>query len=538
MRGNARRTTRAAAYVASAGLAISGTLLAVTPAQSAPPPATPAAEAATWLDGQLTGGLMHNPNFGGFDDYGLSVDTGFALTDIGGHSTAVSDIKDALADHVDDYVTPFGGPHSYTGSLAKLAAFVGYPADTSFGSQNLVTQLEARVASAAPIAGRLQDTGYTAGSQFDDDAANVLGQAYAAAALSAAHSSKADAVTDFLLKQQCSSGYFRLNFTSSKTATNQSCTNGTDPADPDATAIAVLFLASQSSTTNVGTAITKAKSWLVDQQRCDGSFGGGPTTTGSNANSTGVIAWALGDSPASRQAATWLRAHQATSADSGNSLASQTGAIAYDDAALAAGRTNGITTGVEDQWRRATSQAAIGIKAYSASPTPAISLTGPASYLKARSNVALQATGADVGTVLCVTGPGASTRGIAAANGLKSTVTLPAGTATRVYTLTDPFGHKDTQALKVLGAKKLTVAKSRAKVKRGRVVLATLKGLAPGETARIYYKGALVRQGVAGAKGNFLARFDVGRAKGKKWLTGYGQFSDIRSGATRIKVVR
>jgi hypothetical protein len=537
MRGNTR-TSRIAAYAASAALAVSGTVLAVTPADAITYDPGPANQAANWLAGELDGGLMHNNNFGGFDDYGLTLDAGVALAQVGGHAPDVQDIKDAMAGHVNDYVTPPSGTQSYTGGLAKLAVFVGYPAATSFGGQNLVIQLQARVASAAPIAGRIQDTGYTAGSQFNDDTSNTLGQSYAARALTAAGSTRAASATSFLLKQQCSSGYFRLNFTKSKTTSNQSCVNGTDPADPDATALAVLQLAPLSGQAPVAAAIAKAKSWLRAQQRCDGSFGGGPTTTGSNANSTGIIAWALGDTPASRQAAGWLRAHQATAADSGNSLATQTGAVAYDNAALATGRTSGITDTNSDQWRRATSQAAPGIRWYSTDATPALNLTGPAGYVRQATLQTLRTTGAGAGTVLCVTGPLASTRGIAGTTGLSSVVKVPGGTATRVYTVKDVFGHSDTRAVKVLGQKRLPVTTSQFRVKRNRYVTAMISGLAPAEWSRIFYKGRFVRSGKATSTGRFLATFKVGRAKGRKGIVGYGQFTGIRRGTAVVKVVR
>jgi hypothetical protein len=121
---------------------------------------------------------------------------------------------------------------------------------------------------------------------------------------------------------------------------------------------------------------------------------------------------------------------------------------------------------------------------------------------------------------------------------LSSTIVLPAGTATRTYVATDPYGHADTQALKVLGKKTLTVTKSQYRVKRGRYVTATVSGLAPTEWARIYYKGRPIRSGFASATGAFTATFKVGRAKGKKSIVGYGMFTDIRRGATTIKVVR
>ena len=80
----------------------------------------------------------------------------------------------------------------------------------AFGGVDLVSQLEGRVATAAPITGRIQDA-YDPSSEFGGDFANVIGQAYAAQALSSAVSSpRASSVVAFLLQQQCDDGYFRL----------------------------------------------------------------------------------------------------------------------------------------------------------------------------------------------------------------------------------------------------------------------------------------------------------------------------------------
>jgi hypothetical protein len=300
----------------------------------------------------------------------------------------------------------------------------------------------------------------------------------------------------------------------------------------------MLALASQSADADVAAALAKAKSWLVLQQRCDGSFGGGMSTEGSNANSTGLVAWALGDTPASRQAATWLRAHQATAADAGNDLATETGAIAYDDAGLAAGRKDGITDEASDQWRRATAQAAPGIAWFSSDPTPAINLTAPTGYFKQGTRVALRTTGAAAGTVLCVSRTGTPVRGIASASGLSSTVTLPSGTGTRTYTVKDAFGHTDHAFVRVLGAKTLTVTRTPGIVKRRAQVTVAARGLAAGEAAKIYYGSTLVKSGAASASGNLVARFSSGSSLGTKSIRAYGRFTDIRKGATTVKVVR
>ncbi|MCW2761376.1 MAG: hypothetical protein JWR85_1577, partial [Marmoricola sp.] len=134
--------------------------------------------------------------------------------------------------------------------------------------------------------------------------------------------------------------------------------------------------------------------------------------------------------------------------------------------------------------------------------------------------------------------PLASTRGVAGASGLNSVVKVPGGTRTRVYTVTDPFGHTDAVALKVLGGKTLAVTKSKNRVKRSRFMTAMISGLAPNEWARLFYKGKLVRSGHATTTGKFVATFKVGRARGKKRIVGYGQFTDLRQGASTVKVVR
>ena len=95
---------------------------------------------------------------------------------------------------------------TYAGPVAKaavLAQATGAGGAASFGGVDLISRLESRVAGAAPVAGRISDA-----TTFDDYA-NTLGQAFAARALMSAGSTKASTVTSFLLKQQCSDGYFR-----------------------------------------------------------------------------------------------------------------------------------------------------------------------------------------------------------------------------------------------------------------------------------------------------------------------------------------
>lgn len=540
MRARTLRIPRISAFIAAGALALSGitsgTILAIAPAADAVSDPLPANQAAGWLKDQLTNGIVHNDQYD-FDDIGLSADFAYALAAVGGQDASVNGIVDAIEPRAHDewYTSTYNGvTTTYGGSIAKLMALVqqtgGNP--RSFGGHDLLTLVENHTETTpARRVGRLVNEN----DSFGD--ANVIGQAYAAHALDTAGSAKAAGVTAFLLKQQCSSGYFRLNF-SPKSATNQSCVKTVDEPDTDVTAIAIRQLASQSGDPSVAAAVASAKRWLRTQQRCDGSFGGGTSTEGSNANSTGLVAWALGSSAAARQAGVWLRNGQVTGADSGNALAGEVGAISYDRATLAEGRSDGITSSSQDRWRRATAQATLGIRLYSSDPTPALDLSGPTGYVAAGGSSTFTTTGAAAGTVLCLTGANASTRNIATADPSSVTVTLPAGTADRTYRVRDPYGHVASTMVHVLGQKTLTIRKSRYRVRRGHTVYATIAGLAAGEAARIDYRGSVIRRGTATSAGEFTARFRVGRSLGRKRIVGYGQFPRLRRGQAVIRVVR
>jgi hypothetical protein len=87
---------------------------------SAPAQAAPEDQSARWLTGELTNGLIHNDQYG-FDDYGLTADTAFALSAIGGAGDTLRVIRKALAKRVDSWTTgvDFGSPDVYAGSTAK-----------------------------------------------------------------------------------------------------------------------------------------------------------------------------------------------------------------------------------------------------------------------------------------------------------------------------------------------------------------------------------------------------------------------------------
>ena len=196
------------------------------------------------------------------------------------------------------------------------------PARTTIGGINLQSRLEALTAGSAPIAGRIGDVSTKDGVPDGQDYANTLGQAFAAYALTKAGSSEAADAVSFLLKQQCPNGGFRLAFTANQGAADQSCTDNTT-AETDVTAIALQQLKPIPATAPITAAKTAARTWLIDAQKVDGSWGGGTSTEASNANSTGLAASALGDTPQSEEAAQWLRDRQATDYDLCDRLAEQ-----------------------------------------------------------------------------------------------------------------------------------------------------------------------------------------------------------------------
>jgi hypothetical protein len=443
----------------------------VAPAAAADDP-TPARQGASWLAGQLTNGVLHNSQFN-FDDYGLTADAGIELAVLGGHPAAVSAIGRALAKNVDGYVSyPAGsGTHVSAGSLAKLVvlAQVAGGDPRGFGGNNLVDRLSARVSTTAPTAGRIQDQlapgdadPFTDGDQADTDFANVYGQALAARGLGNAGAPTAASVTSFLLRQQCPAGWFRINLTADPSAPQQGCDAKTDKPDNDATSYAAIQLSAlRSRTAAVNTAIAKARTWLRSQQRANGAWGGGSGTSAPNANSTGLAAWALGASTASRKAAVWLRRHQVRDAGTCRTpLTRDKGAVGYDDQGFAAGRAHGIDTASRDQWRRTTVQALVALR-WAPAASGNLRVT-KATRVKGRHAVRLQVRGVAPWSALCATRGTTHAAVYAGADGSgRPVVTLAKGRRTGIVKLVDSDGRSVRVTVKLVGAHKVTVHRKR-----------------------------------------------------------------------------
>ena len=317
----------------------------------------PASQAARFLNKQLDGSLVHNDEFD-FDDYGLSIDVGFALNEMDQQKNARKVAK-AVAAHINSYTTGADAMSSdiYAGATAKAAAFTlatGGDA-TDVGGVNLLKRLSKRVAKSGPIRGRIEDKGAT-------DNANVVGQSFAVQALLLGSPSKQGLeALGFLLAQQCKAGYFRLDFTPDKTAKNQTCDGGkkktTSAPDTDTTALVVLSLLELPTPRGkvVIRAINKATAWLAKTQAQDGSWGGGTATVPANGNST---AWPREPSARSaRAAAASQAADYLLRKLSVYGVSGENGAIAYDKAALKTAK-DGISVEERDQFIRTSAQAA------------------------------------------------------------------------------------------------------------------------------------------------------------------------------------
>lgn len=350
------RTLKRVAATAAASTLCAITLLPVTAEAVVSPSAT---DAGRWLAGELTDGLIHNNQYA-FDDYGLTLDVLMALQEADTQGSKQDAIVSAMRRNIKSYVynfpstAPSDGVWAGSASKALIAVQAAEKNDEDFGGVNLVSVVESAVVASGSDKGRIKDKDIAG---FPDptipaDYSNLLYQSYGLQGLAQARSAKVGEVRDFLLKQQCTGGYFRLYYDECK-------------PDIDATAIAIRAMAAAKADGVSGLAgpLTEATGWLVRQQKSDGSFGGGESTKDSNSNSTGLGASALalrGKGSAAQRAAAWIYDFQVASS-SGSKLQGERGAVALNREGLDAGKADGITDSTEDQWRRATSQAIYGL---------------------------------------------------------------------------------------------------------------------------------------------------------------------------------
>ncbi len=419
----------------------------VSPAHAAP---TPDEElSAGWLADQVpASGIVDNRYGAGeddvYDDHGLSADILVALSTLDAEPQARTALADGLTASVEAYTTgaAFGDrPDSrYAGSVGKLAVALQLAGRDvrDVQGQDLIAILEDVIPTEGANAGRAIDR-----SDFGDYA-NAIKQSWVVRALAVAGADLVDETTDYLTRQQCADGSVIEQIT------DAGCTAGSGQVDATAFALQAFAVARDHGVGGLQDEIDAATRYLLASQAADGSFLGEGTA---NTNTTGLAAHALQASGGDRalagaaRAAGWVYDKQVTPRQAGGTpLADEVGAIAYDQAALDTGRSQGIAPVLRDQWRRATAQAVLALPAADVQvDAPRFGATG--------STVAVDIARLDAGESFTVEAGDVDRVGTADAAGTATIdVTLPdeEGTITLRVQGTDS-GRTGTTVLDVLG---------------------------------------------------------------------------------------
>lgn len=537
---------RAATLVAAPALAVAALAATPGPAQAAEHDPKPVVAGTAWLTDQLTDHLVQGAyewegEVTEYTDYGLTADIALALDQVGGQDAEISAISEALAAVVGPWHTGFSSIDAGAVAKSLLVAQAAGADGTEFGGVDLVARLEGQVLG--------DDAGVNEGrvvndySGYGSDFKSAITQALSVQALDALETPSAQVgpATEFLLQQQCADGSFRQTLSDLEDAAQSCDADDASTPDTDATAIAVTALQSQLDDTDVANAVADAVTWLEGQQLLDGSFGGGTATEAPNTNSTGLAASALaaaGETAAAEKAAGWIRAHQLTNLGACAPYGTaDTGAVAYNAAGRAAAAADDIEILTADPYRRASAQAVPALQwapagLYASEP---VSQSG---FVKAGSKRTLHADDVAPGEAVCFAGGGTQTLAQADATGhAQVTVTLPKGTANRVYSVTTGEGLLGRITVRVLDAKKLTLTPAKKQVAKGAKVKVTITGLATGEKVKVNVKGAKVDAGKASAKGVFRATFRATGKPGKRTVKAVGELG-TRTGTTTVKVTR
>lgn len=355
------RTARSRRTALVPAVAFAAAALAIAPSISASAASSPRAHlAADWQVSQLDPDGTIPSDFPGFVDWGLTIDTALMLSAEGNDPDELALVGSAIEDHYyTDYATFEGTIAANAMSKALVAADVMHANVRDYGGHNLRSIVVNRIAG--PAAGREQGRIRDKTTQdLPTDFSNTLGQSYGVIGLARTGPLPTSTV-DYLLRQRCSEGFFRIN-----PVKNHTCDQGDadqSPPDVDATALAIqaLLVARQHGVTLPKGTISGTVAWLQSVQKPNGAFGGGASTPGRNTNSTGLAAQALaaaGRDTSAGLAKEAVRDLQITKARAGNGPAkTDVGTIAYNRAAFNDALADGLTESTRGQFRRATPQA-------------------------------------------------------------------------------------------------------------------------------------------------------------------------------------
>jgi hypothetical protein len=306
-------------------------------------------DAAHWQGTQLKHGRIPS-SFPGFTDWGLTIDTAFALAADGTRPKRLAATATAIErNYFAEYATFEDTISANAMSKTLVVARVLREPVRDFGNHNVRRLVLNRIVDGPGFeAGRIKDKG-------DSDFSNTFGQAFGVMGLARTGGVPQPAVR-YLLKQRCSDGFFR-----SFPVVGETCDESDSPSDVDATALAIqALLTARAHGAHVPKGmIGHSATWLVSVQKDNGSFGG--AAGDSNTNSTGLAGQALqatGRVEARKKAAAFVARMQITARRAGNGPAKKDiGAIALNRAALHDALRDGVTSTTRDQFRRSTPQA-------------------------------------------------------------------------------------------------------------------------------------------------------------------------------------
>ncbi|GAB3585496.1 prenyltransferase/squalene oxidase repeat-containing protein [Calidifontibacter terrae] len=319
-----------------AGLAGTASVLALliaTPAQAASSTSSSASAAAGYLGSSLAAsGHRFVTTYAGqsYDDLGLTIDGVLALAATKSAQSELAASASYVTANAASYVGTAG--ETYAGSLAKYIVMLEATGKNprSQGGVDLIAKLQ----------GLQGADGHFKDASAYGDYSNTISQSWALIALKRAGVTPSAAAVSFLKAQQCSNGGFRLDLGKSPCV-----------ADTDVTSFAVQGLSAS------GADVTSAVNYLASKQGADGGVGGGVSTPGENANSSGLAAAAFtlaGRSSNAAKAASYVQTLQYP-CTAGKALR---GAVAYDAAAFRTGLASGTATGQES---RTTTQAVLAL---------------------------------------------------------------------------------------------------------------------------------------------------------------------------------
>lgn len=559
----------------------------------------PAAKAnSAWLADQLEDdGTLQNPLGGSLPDHGLMIDTIIAMAASGDQPLAEPIVRYLdEGRHASDYFTwdglvpGMGFEDIITGgATAKVlvAALASKRNPRSFGGSDMVRETLGTIVKTdvdfsgyiAGSQGRVND--YSKNPEFKDyvsNNANMFGQSLAVIGLagsgvSFASNAPAGMAVKSLVSQQCAEGYFRIFYstapytdaenptvirkteTCDEGKTNEAGDQSAPDGDTTGFALSAMLAAKKAGATGLDVPIAKTVAWLVAHQDGNGGWGGGVSTEAPNTNSTGLIVQALAEAGGAAQAVdngvAFLKNSQATgAADSGNALANEIGAIAYKPSDYESARTAGIVG--RDTWIRASAQASLGLSQTSfsalvgagpsAPPAATFALSASARPVAVGTHTSVKAAGLAPNEAYRITLSGTQLRaGHADAKGkISTTIKVPAAFGTHKSRPLRVIGSASNRAgartLATAARKKLSVSAT-SKVKRGKAVKVTVKGLLPGERVSVKVTGRKVKRGYASARGVYTYRFKASSSKGSKRVIVQG-VAKTRKGTDTFKVVK